>query len=213
MINITLRSLSDIEKAILIKRMPTLYKQIESLILKFIFIELVFIIPLLIYDHFSPIASNTQGIYCIIVTMLSILISILITIKWQGGFSNKKLIENLNSLEIEDIHIKTNRALKREDPEDFGIAFYLEIFENSEPKTLYLWGQYLDMLEYEKLFPNTEFKFIRKPGSDEFIDFKVLGSYFKEEKTLPPFDDDIFKSGKYPTNGQIFDFKIDEIKQ
>jgi hypothetical protein len=76
---------------------------------------------------------------------------------------------------------------------------------------LFLWGQYLDELIHDKNFPNTEFEFLRKKGSDEFISFKTLGQYFEEEKTLPPFDKKTWESGVFPLNGQILDQTIDQI--
>jgi hypothetical protein len=59
--------------------------------------------------------------------------------------------------------------------------------DNGQKKTLYLWGQYLDELESSKQFPNTALEITRLPGHKEFIEFKVAGEYFKEEKTLPAF--------------------------
>ena len=94
---------------------------------------------------------------------------------------------------------------------NFGVAFYLAVVDKGQPKTLFLWGQYLDELEYEKKFPNTEFEFIRNVDSDEFIDFKTSGKYFKEEKVLPGFDKEVWKSGQYPINGQLLDQSIDTI--
>lgn len=101
--------------------------------------------------------------------------------------------------------------IKREDPEDFGVAFYCAVVDNGQPKTLFLWGQYLDELEYEKTFPNTAFEFTRYVASDEFLAFKTLGHYFKEEKTLPAFDKSVWKNGSYPVNGQLLNQHFDEI--
>jgi hypothetical protein len=117
----------------------------------------------------------------------------------------------MNTDQAEHVYVKTTRAIKREDLEDFGLAFYLEVFDNGQPKTLFLWGQYLEELIHDKNFPNTEFEFLRKKGSDEFISFTTLGQYFEEEKSLPPFGKKTWESGVFPVNGQILDQTIDEI--
>jgi hypothetical protein len=180
--------------------------------MKLIFIVLVLDIPLLVYDQFAPVASQTQAVYLIIMVVVALLLTFWITKKWQGGLSINKYISDINVGQAEVIHVTTTRAIKRKDAEDFGVAYYVEVLDNGQPKTLFLWGQYLDELEYDKTFPNTEFEFIRKKGSDEFIDFKALGQHFKEEKTLPPFDKATWDSGAYPVNGQILEQTIDEIK-
>jgi hypothetical protein len=194
-----------------IKRLPSAYKRFENFVLKLIVVVSVLLAPLLIYGHFNPVASDIQAVYCIAIVILAILIVFRVTNKFEGGLTNSKQIDNIKSGEVEVVKVQTTRAIKREDFEDFGIAFYLAVVDNGQPKTLFLWGQYLDELEYEKTFPNTEFEFIRKVGSDEFIDFKTSGQYFTEEKVLPPFDKEIWKSGHYPVNGQLLDQSVDDI--
>ena len=180
--------------------------------MKFIFISLALNIPLIVYNHFTPIASQTQPVYYILMLLVGLLLTFRITKKWDGGLSNTKYLEEINSGQAEVIHVKTTKAIKREDPEDFGIAYYIEVLDNGQPKTLFLWGQYLDELEYNETFPNTEFEFIRKKVSGELIDFKTIGQYFKEEKTLPPFDKADWDSGTFPINGQILEKTIEQIE-
>ncbi|SKC88834.1 hypothetical protein [Ohtaekwangia koreensis] len=212
MITITTRPFTDKEIKRQTKQLPSVYKRVEGFVMKFIFIVLVLDIPLLVYDHFSPVASQTQAAYCIVMVVVALLLTFWITKRWEGGLSINKYISNINSEQAEVIHVTTTRAIKREDAEDFGVAYYIDVLDKGVPKTLFLWGQYLDELEYDKRFPNTEFEIIRKKGSDEFIDFKTLGQYFKEEKTLPPFDKPVWDSGTFPVNGQILDQTIDQIK-
>ncbi len=211
MITSTIRELTQNEKNQQIKQLPSLYKRFENFVLKFIVVVMILLAPLLIYDHFKPVASDTQAIYCIAIIALAIGITIGVTKKFEGGFSNSKQIDKIQTGKVEVVRVQTTRAIKREDFEDFGIAYYVSVTDKGQPKTLFLWGQYLDVLEYEKTFPNTDFEFIRQIGSKEFIDFKTSGQYFIEEKTLPPFDKEIWKSGVYPVNGQLLDISIDEI--
>ena len=173
-----------------------------------LFVLFAFLFPVLAYDHFNPIPSNTQAIYCIVVVIVSFLITWQIKKRHGNGLSNNKVITAIQSQQLEEVVVNTDRAIKREDYEDFGIAYYIDVVHEGERKTLFMWGQYLDILEN---FPNTAFTFVRKPGNDEFIDFKITGQYFKEEKTLPAFGKEIWDSGNFPVNGQLLQQAIDTI--
>ena len=211
MITSTIRKPIQEEKFRRLKRLPSAYKRFEAFMMKFIFVTLILLAPLLIYDHFQPVASSIQAVYSIIVVALSVFHCFRWTKKYEGGLSNKKQISDINSSLVEVVKVKTNRAIKREDPEDFGVAYYVDVIDSGQRKTLYLWGQYLDELEFEKLFPNTEFEFVRKVGSDEFIDFKASGQYFDAERTLSAFGKDVWRSGNYPVNGQLLNQTIDTV--
>lgn len=211
MISTTIRKPTEDETQGQIKRLPSVYKRFENFVLKLLGVVFVLLAPLLIYDHFNPIPSDTQAIYCIAIVILALLIAFWVTKKFEGGLTNSKQIDDIKSRQVEVVKVQTTRAIKREDFEDFGIAFYLAVVDKGQPKTLFLWGQYLDELEYEKTFPNTAFEFIRNVGSDEFIYFKTSGQYFIEEKTLPAFGREVWKSGLHPVNGQLLDHSIDEI--
>ena len=211
MISSTFRALTQNEKKQLLKQFPSLYTRFENFVLRILFVFIVLLVPLLIYDHYNPVASDTQKVYCIVVIVLATCITIWMTKKLGGGFSNSKEINNIQTVQVEVVRVQTTRAIRREDFEDFGIAYYVSVNDKSQQKTLFLWGQYLDILEYEKKFPNTDFEFVRQVGREEFIDFKTLGEYFVEEKTLPPFDKEVWKKGVYPVNGQLLDMSIDEI--
>lgn len=69
----------------------------------------------------------------------------------------------------------------------------------------------MDELEYEKEFPNTEFEIVRELESKQILDIKLLGKYFAPERILPPFEKQIWKSGKYPMDGDLLDKLLDEI--
>ena len=210
MITVTTRPFTYEEIKQQAKLRPSAYKRIEAFILKVVFTVFGLLIPLLLYDHFSPVPSHIQATLVIAMVVTAIILAFWFPRKWKGSDINKT--SNIHSIQAEVIHVRTSRAIKREDPEDFGVAYYLEVIDNGKAKTLYLWGQYLDVLVYEGKFPNTEFEFIRENGSDEFVEFKTLGKYFKEENSLPAFGEETWKSGKYPSNGQILEQTLDEIK-
>jgi hypothetical protein len=205
-IRITVRPLTDDEAKLLNERKPSLYKVVEEYALLFIGIYVVLLIPLLLTDHFIPISSDLQFIVCIVLFFLTAFIVHRISKKYSS--SNNKAFESKKVAEV--LHVKTNRAIEREDIEDFGSAFYFEVEDEGKRKTLFLWGQYLDDVA-ENRFPNSEFELIRKADTKEFINLKLLGNYFKPEKTLPAFDKELWKSGRTHEDGQIVNTPIDEI--
>ncbi|HLP50459.1 MAG TPA: hypothetical protein VK154_06210 [Chitinophagales bacterium] len=193
------------------QRLPGIYSKVEGFFMKLIPVVLVLLAPLLIYDKYFPVPSNIQAVYCILIVILAIGITIWLTIKWEGGLSNAKQIAAIDSALIEIFNVKTSRAIEREDPEDFGPAYYLEVLENGKPKTLFLWGQYFDELE-EAQFPNTEFEYTRVKRNGEFISFVTLGKYFQPERILPPFAEEVWKNDGCPSDGQILNLMFDEVK-
>lgn len=211
MITSTIRNPTPDEKLEQVKRLPSAYKRFESFIAKLIFVVMVLLIPFLLYDHYYPVSSATQAIFSIAIVALSILLVFWRTKRYEGGLSAGKQMADISSTPVEVMKVKTCRAFKREDQEDFGSAYYMDVTDNGQRKTLYLWGQYLDELEYEKLFPSTAFEFTRRVGSDEFIDFKTTGKYFEAEKVLPAFGKEVWKSGNHPLNGQLLNQTIDTI--
>jgi hypothetical protein len=209
MITFSARPLTDDEKQALLKRLPSFYKLLEEYALVFIGVVMALLIPLLIVDRYFHVSSTVQFIYCICAGILAVPIIIYVRKKYGAGHPGKK--QDVLNMDYEVVHVKTSRAIKREDVDDFGVAFYVSVVHDGITKTLYLWGQYLDMLTYDNLFPNTEFEFARKKGSEEFVDFKLFGQHFKEEKTLPAFNKVVWNAGTYPVNGQLLNITIDEV--
>ncbi|MGB6034911.1 MAG: hypothetical protein WBG42_01495 [Cryomorphaceae bacterium] len=173
--------------------------------MKLIAALMVLLIPFLIIDKFFPVPSQTEEIIVIILLTISIAVTIYWT-KRDPVIAFEKQSKETNELEI--IHCRTNRAIKREDPEDFGVSYYLD---TEDGRTLFLQGQYLDLLEYEQ-FPNTEFELIRTKTTKELIDFKVKGKYFAPERTLEPFTKDDYKKGLVAEDGAILDIEFEKIK-
>lgn len=94
-------------------------------------------------------------------------------------------------------NIKTDRVIKRRDPEDFGPSYYIDLGQDNECKTLFLFGQYLDDFEKKK-FPSTEFQLIKGKGG-QVIDLIPSGEYLKPVKTLKAYSKRDFKTGKFLT--------------
>ena len=207
MITVTVRPLTKKEAESLKRRRPSLLHLIEEYFFFFIIIYIPLLIPLLLIDKFVPIPSYLQLIYCILIVPLTVYI--IRTIRRKYGNRNHNTTDNQSEL-VETFHVKTKRAIEREDIEDFGSSFYLDVEQNGEAKTLFLWGQYIDELGEGK-FPNSEFMLTRKDDSKEFIELKLLGKYFKPEKVLPAFDKKLWKSDKCHEDGQIINSPIDEI--
>jgi hypothetical protein len=208
MITITTRDATPKERQEATPQLPSGYKRFGNFVMGYIVVVALLLIPMLTYDRFEPVASNKQAAYCIIVLIVSFLVTRWLMNRHDGKIVNQPVVDA--NFQVEVIRVKTTRAIKREDPEDFGVAYYVDVTINGQPKVLFLWGPYFDVLE-DHLFPNTEFEIVRKSGSNEFIDFITLGSYFKEEKVLPPFDKAVWESGSYPFNGDILDQRIEDI--
>jgi len=211
MITITTRPYLASEKQQLVRQLPSIYKRIEGFTMKFIFILMIFLVPFLLLDKYFHFSSNVQLYTCIVFLILTTIITQRITNKYEAQFGNKKVVEEVNLGLVEVIHVKTERAIKREDPDDYGIAFYIDVTDKDQRKCLYLWGQYLDDLEFDNLFPKTEFVITRRMDIKETIDIKLLGNPFKPENTLPAFNKNIWKSGKYPLDGELLAKTIDEV--
>ncbi len=177
----------------------------------FIGILFLMLLPFLTLNHFFHFSSTFQAWACILFIIADAVIMIIYTKRQQKRYPPVK-IENR---QVEVIHVKTRRAVKREDPEDFGAAFYLDVYDQGKQKTLFLWGQYLDELgegdEQEAAFPNTEFELTRDKNTKNLMDIRLLGTYFPPERTLPSFSREVLKAGTYPLDGELIEGSIDEI--
>lgn len=210
MLKITTRPYNNKEKDILRKQLPSLYSQIESSFLLFMWIFVAFLIPLLVWDKLQDVSPQHELHWLVFIFPISIIVTFIV-LKSRKNISKTTNEEVSNGI-VEVLHVLTQRAIKRKDPEDFGIAYYIDVSFENKQKTLYLWGQYLDDLEYENLFPNTEFEIVIATSNKETIDIKLLGHFFEPEKNLEPFDSSVWKKGNYPLNGEVLDITIDNIE-
>jgi hypothetical protein len=209
MIETHLRPINSFERRQLLSRQASSWKKFERIAMKFIIVLLVFLAPLLIADSLLEIPPQKE-LATLIVLLLG---AVAVTFRWQK--KDPEVIYETHSKkmsytgQVEVVRCKTTRAVKREDPEDFGVAFYID---TGDGRTLFLQGQYLDILEDEKQFPNTEFELYRLEETQEILDFKVSGKYFAPEKTLAAFTKEDYKKGIVPEDGNILETSIDKIK-
>lgn len=209
MITINERELTKNERKKLKEdRISEIIGDVENFTFSFFLVLGVFFLVSHVLSKFFPFLKNYENYY----TVFNLVISIIITsiffrhVKREIRDNSQK---SLNRIRAEILHVKTSKAIKRQDPEDLGIAFYIEV---EDQRTLFLWGQYLDLLEYDKKFPNTEFKIIRRNDTKALIDIITLGEYFEPENELPPFSDEEWENNTYPEDGEILNFSINEIK-
>ena len=183
---------------------------VEMIIGSFAFFTGIFIIPLLIYGKFYPVSSRIQDVTTIIILIIVPILTGIIF--WKFKMIHYKPTKRIEEIIAEIWHIKTHRVIKREDPEDFGVGFYIDITDKvGKRKVLFLWGQYMDMLEFDKKFPNTEFKVIKRSDTKQILDIEVCGNYFEPEKTIPFFSEEDWQSGNYHEDGEIIEMSIDGI--
>lgn len=74
MITFSRRPMTTDEKKRLTKG-ESLYKVIERFIMILAGVFLMLDIPLLIFDHYSPVSSHVQGIYCIIMVAIGLAVA------------------------------------------------------------------------------------------------------------------------------------------
>jgi hypothetical protein len=192
-------------------RKNSLWQHFENFGLKWILVLGVLLAPLLIYDKFIDKVSSDIQLWT---TIPLVIISIVVVGYWMnknGELNWNKTVENeIKNGKAQVLKIKTEKVIKRKDPEDFGSGFYLKIDEN---KTIFLQGQYLDELQYSRKFPNTDFEIVRtKLSFNELIDINSFGKYLKPERKLEPFSKEQYKSGNFHCDGDILEIPIDEIK-
>lgn len=206
MLKITKRKLTPKEIAIVKKWKLSFWAKLEQVSMLFVGITFVFLCPFLLYDKYFPVPSEIQLFIAIPLLILAI-----IATYWAYKKLNEVVYmekQPLSEVMAEVFEVETTRAIERKDPEDFGPAYYLEVLYNGQPKTLFLWGQYL----YDVALPNTAFEIIRRADNKAIIDIQIKGKYFEPEKILPAFDKKIWKSEDHEIDGEVLDIHLDDIK-
>ena len=209
MIEITERQISDSEKKILLDRIPSKDKRTENAVMGFIVIFGIFLAPLLFIDkYWFDVSSNVEFISLIPILTIAAYLTYRLDKK---RFDSKYIKADIEAGMVTVYNVKTDRVIKRRDPEDFGPSYYIDLGQNIEYKTLFLFGQYLDDLKKKK-FPSTEFQLVKGKGG-QVIDLIPSGEYLKPVKTLTAYSKQDFKDGKVPDDGQLLTVSIDEISE
>ena len=207
MIQITQRPINDSERKILLDKIPTKGQRVENATMSFLFILFVFLGPLLLIDkYWFDVPSNVE----LIVLFPILTIVTLLTYRMDKQmFDSKYIKSDIEFGTVTIYYIKTDKVIRRKDPEDFGPSYYFDLGHGSEFKTLFLFGQYL--LDFKsKTFPSTEFQVI-KANSGQVINIIPSGEYLKPIKTLKAYSKADFKKGEVPDDGQLLSISIDEI--
>ncbi len=208
MIEITERQILEAEKKILLQRMPDRDKRAENAIMAFIIAAAILVLPLIAIDKYIVDVSSTIQLISL-VPIISLAAYLAYRLDKTGNDSTY-LKTDLAAGVVTIYHVKTDRVIKREDPEDFGPCYYFDLGQTSEHKTLFLFGQYLEDDLDENVFPCTEFQLI-KGKSGQVIDLIPSGVYLKPFMTLEAYSKEDFKEGKVPDDGQLLTVSIDDI--
>ena len=179
--------------------------------MKWIFITLILLAPLLIYEKVvGKVSSEIQLLTSIPLLIISIGIVVYLMNKNGEIGWNKKVENEIKNGKAQILKIKTEKVIKRKETFDLGSGFYIKISEN---ETLYLQGQYFDELQYSRKFPNTEFEIVRtKLTLNELIDINYYGEYLKPTKKLKAFTKEQFEKNEVHYDGDLLNIPIEEIK-
>lgn len=209
MLSVSTRPFNEDEKIYLKKNLPSAYKKIER------FVAVTAIGGIVAGPAFFGLTER-YGVTLLAKWYLGIVISLAIIASawwwaiWKTEYSAKAILNEIENGTAEVFYVKPFRIAEREDPEDFGPAYYFDVAYKGERKTLFLWGQYFYFTEDEE-FPSSEFEYVRKSTDKSFISLNVFGRRMAPELKLPPFAKDVWDKGYYHEDGQILDKSIDEI--
>jgi hypothetical protein len=200
MIEISERQLTLEEKKTLEKQYGTFDQRAGKVATIFFISFVVCLLPLLAIDKwFYDVPSNIELLAFIPMTIISAFATYKIYKVESIEFKAAK--QALDTGTVTVYKIRTNRVFRRKDPEDFGPHYYIDLGNEGEYKTLFIWGQYL-MDFKRKTFPCTEFELV-KTKRGQVINLIPSGQYLKPEKVLKAFSmKDYRVLGRVPDDGQ-----------
>jgi cell division protein FtsB len=199
------------EIKVLRNKKNSLWQHFENFGMKWIFITLILLAPLLIYEKVvGKVSSEIQLLTSIPLLIISIGIVVYLMNKNGEIGWNKKVENEIKNGKAQILKIKTEKVIKRKQTYDLGSGFYIKISEN---ETLYLQGQYFDELQYSRKFPNTDFEIVKtKLNFNELIDVNYFGEYLKPEKKLKAFTKEQFEKNEVHYDGDLLNIPIEKIK-
>lgn len=189
------------------KQLISTWGFVEKTAMKWIALTVITLIPLLIFEKKVP--PKTELIIVIIEQIVVAILIILWTKKDPIIGAHRVLKKEIENGVLEIIRIKSDKVVKRKDPEDFGNGYYFEI---DKDKVIFLQGQHLDILSHERKFPNTDFEIIRTKNNKILIDYKTNGELIKPIRTLKAFSKEQYKIGDCHFDGQIIEININDLK-
>jgi hypothetical protein len=199
------------EIKVLRNKKNSLWQHFENFGMKWIFITLILLAPLLIYEKVvGKVSSEIQLLTSIPLLIISIGIVVYLMNKNGEIGWNKKVENEIKNGKAQILKIKTEKVIKRKQTYDLGSGFYIKISKN---ETLYLQGQYFDELQYSRKFPNTDFEIVKtKLNFNELIDVNYFGEYLKPEKKLKAFTKEQFEKNEVHYDGDLLNIPIEKIK-
>lgn len=201
MLSIKKRKISKQELQQLQSLEPKFWDKFERFVLLFMASTFVLLMPFLWYDKKYPVPPSTELIILIPLLIIAVLISIYF-FRWIDKVEGPSSSVSPN-LSVEEWHIKTQRAIYREDIEDFGPAYYFLVSYQGQQRWLFLWGQYFYDYTEESSFPNTAFTLVRQADHKTVLSIRTFGEALAVEKSLPPFPKKAWRAGITEADGDL----------
>ncbi|HEX2188263.1 MAG TPA: hypothetical protein VHG51_05160 [Longimicrobiaceae bacterium] len=119
-------------------------------------------------------------------------------------------LEELAADRVEETRVRARDAIRVEESEDEGSAFYLLL---EDGRVLFLAGQYLYDEEEDGRFPCTEFVLVRTPLTRLVLDLRCTGAPLPPCGVRPPFTAEEFRADRVPEDGAVLETDFDRLRR
>jgi hypothetical protein len=209
MIKLSTRPYSSAEEEKHLRMIPSTRSLFEGGLLLYVLLLGICALPIMLIDKWIGINSDLM----FLLGFGALMLAAIILLKFYKPFEKAKkyqlMQDQVNQGFVNVAYVKPSKVFKIEAARGFPIGFYLEVDYNKNVHTLYLSGTYLNEVNDDQKFPNTEFEICRDSISEDVIDIHLYGSYFQPEQIFVGSDDTRIKMHK---DGQLLSKPIDEIK-
>lgn len=199
------RKLTDEEIDILKNDLTNIWKLLFEDIMKWFFISLLTLIPLLIF--YFKMSDIIKLIYLATDQLLVILLIFNFSDPFEKIRTNKKIKKALLDGTAEVTRIKASKAIVRPS-ENTSPGYYLDIGNN---KTIFLQNEYFERLYFRGKFPNTEFEKVKTAINKIYVNTITLGKQILIERQIRTFKEQ-YATDDMHKDGQILEMPIDNIK-
>ena len=177
MIEISQRTLTQVEKSKLQKILPGFWVRIQGFIVKFLFIFMFSFIPILLVDEFIKLNLAKNGFFAFSWTLLSIIIALFLTWR-EEKFVNRQIIFDELKANIAEIwKIEISQVFIAEVPR-LGWAYFMQVSDN---QTIIINSQLYEIFEIKPdVFPSSKFLLTVSPYSTYILDIETIG------ESIPP---------------------------